>query len=83
MSINTRQTMQKRTYSLKNFEGFFDSEILKQYLGQDAYNQQLQQTQRSNSVKQKAIQQNIVPQQGQKQQQIPQQGQIRQKNLQQ
>lgn len=77
MSINTRQTMQERTYSLKDFEDYFDSEILRLYHGQDASNPQLQQTQK-NSVQQQAIQQGKEP----KQSQNPKQGQIRQKNIQ-
>ena len=68
MSINTRQTMQERTYSLKDFEDYFDSEILRQYHGQAASNQQLQQTQRQNSVHQQAIQQGKKTKQSQKQQ---------------
>lgn len=75
--------MQKRTYSLKDFGNYFDSEIVRQYLGQAAPNQQLQQAPRQNSVQQQAMQQGITPQQGQKQQQIPKQNQIRQKNIQQ
>lgn len=83
MSINTRQAMQERTYSLKDFGNYFDSEILRQYHGQAAPNQQMQRSQRQNSSQQQATQQSIVPQQGQKQQQIPKQNQIRQKNIQQ
>ena len=79
MSINTRQAMQERTYSLNDFGNYFDSEILRQYHGQAAPNQQMQQAQRQNSVQQ----QGMMPQQGQKQQQIPKQNQIRQKKIQQ
>lgn len=81
MSINIRQKMQERTYSLKNFGDIFDDEILKLYHGQTAANQNLQQAQRQNSFQQQRIQQGQVSQRGQ-QQQVPQQNQIRQKNQQ-
>lgn len=82
MSINTRQTIQERTYSLKNFGDYFDGEILRQYHGQAAPKQQLYQNQRQNSVQQQAIHQDTAPRQGQKQQPFPKQNQIRQKNIQ-
>ena len=92
MENNTRQRMQERTYSLRDFGVIFDDEILRLYHGQIAANQNLQQTQRQNSFQRQRIQQSMasqqgqqrqqVPQQGQQQQQVPQQNQIRQKNQQ-
>ena len=81
MENNTRQRMQERTYSLRDFGVIFDDEILKLYHGQTAANQNLQQAQRQNSFQQQRIQQGQESQRGQ-QQQVPQQNQIRQKNQQ-